>query len=126
MGVNLIGNVSDVDMFNIGYNGTIPNHVVTNNYLSFQYDDSNSHVSRVLTIERFRGFFGPSPNSTAVVQVYTIKRDTMVATLTVQRSSADTSLPTSITQSWNVYAGDVVSSGTAAHIVEAAILHWQT
>ena len=119
MGVNLIGNVSDVDMFNIGYNGTIPNHVVTNNYLSFQYDDSNSHVSRVLTIERFRGFFGPSPNSTAVVQVYTIKRDTMVATLTVQRSSADTSLPTSITQSWNVYAGDVVSSGTAAHIVDS-------
>lgn len=118
MGVNLIGNVSNVDMFNIGYNGTIPNHVVTNNYLSFQYDDSNSHVSRVLTIERFRGFFGPSPNSTAVVQVYTIKRDTMVATLTVQRSSVDASLPTSITQSWNVYAGDVVSSGTAAHIVD--------
>ena len=117
--VNLIGDVSNVDMFNVGYNGTIPNHVVTNNNLSFQYNDSNGHVSRVLTIDRFRGFFGPEPNSTAVVQVYTIHRDTMVATLTVQRSSADTSLPTSITQSWNVYAGDVVSSGTAAHIVDS-------
>ena len=117
MGVNLIGNVADADMFNVGYNGSITNHVVTNNYLSFQYDDSNGHVSRVFTIERYRGFFGPEPNNTAVVQVYKIKRDTMVATLTVEKSSTGNSLPTSITQSWNVYAGDVVSSGTAAHIV---------
>ncbi len=42
----------------------------------------------------------------------------MVATLTVQKSSTGNALPSSITQSWNVYAGDVVSSGTAAHIVD--------
>lgn len=105
MGVDLLGTVSS--MFNIGYNNSITNHVVTNNGLSFQYDNSNGQVTRVLTIGSwFRGYYGPVPNNTAVDQVYTISRSTMTAAFTIQRSSSDSNLPSSITQSWNVYTND--------------------
>lgn len=110
MGVNLLGTVSS--MFNIGHNGSITNHVVTNNGLSFQHDNSNGQVTRVLTIGTwFRGYYGPVPNNTSVDQVYTISRSTMTAALTIQRSSSDSNLSSSITQSWNVYTND------SAHIV---------
>jgi hypothetical protein len=109
MGVNLIGNVSN--MFNAGDNSNILNHVVTDNGFSFQYDNVN--VSRKLSMSAwFRGFYGPLPNNVAVDQVYTISRSTMTATLSIQKVTTGNVLPSSITQTWNVYTDD------SAHIVD--------
>jgi len=93
IGVNLIGSVS-----------TLSN---INNF-TFQYVSGN-FSSQILTIGSwYRGYYGPGSE---VVQVYTISRTTMSATLTINRSTDDTSFPLSISQSWNVYADN------DAHIV---------
>jgi hypothetical protein len=96
IGVNLFGSVSSLSNINS---------------FTFQYVSGN-YKSRVLSIGSwYRGYYGPVSN-TSEVQVYAISRTTMRATLTIQRSSSDATLPSSISQSWDVYAGN------DAHIVD--------
>ena len=86
IGINMINNVANLN--EIVYisqpdTTTIPNHTITNHGWSFQYT-TTTNVSRILTIPCYRGFYGPSQNSG--IQVYTIQRDTMVATLSINNS----------------------------------------
>ena len=105
MGINMINNVANLN--EIVYISqpdtiTIPNHTITNNGFSFQYINDDEE-SRILTIPCYRGFYGASQNSG--IQVYTIQRDTIVATLSIPRTTQDTTFPATISQSFNVYNG---------------------
>jgi hypothetical protein len=105
IGVNMIDNVASLN--EIVYisqpdTTTIPNHTITNNGFSFQYINDDEE-SRILTIPYYRGFYGASQNSG--IQVYTIQRDTIVATLSIPRTTQDTTFPATISQSFNVYNG---------------------
>ena len=94
IGVNMIGNVASLNenvYISQPDTTTIANHTITNHGLSFQYI-TTTNVSRILTIPCYRGFYGPSQNSG--IQVYTIQRDTMVATLTINNSSPNEILNT--------------------------------
>lgn len=103
IGVNMTGEVASLNE-NIYISEddtiTIPNHTITNNGFSFQYINDDEE-SRILTIPYYRGFYGASQNSG--IQVYTIQRDTMVATLSIPRTTEDTTFPATISQSFNVY-----------------------
>jgi len=105
IGVNMISTVTSLNSIAYLSSGTVSssetNHTISNHGLTFQYVDEISN-SRKFTIDRYRGFYGPEPNTVSVDQVYTINRDTMVATLTIARSSSD-EYDETISQSWNVY-----------------------
>jgi hypothetical protein len=79
IGVNMIGSVASLSE-------------IAHGVKTFQY----SNQSRILTIPSYRGYYGAQ----SVDQVYTINRDTMVATLSI--NSSDNTLP-SISQPFNVY-----------------------
>ena len=91
IGVNMIGSVESVSP-------------IEYDVLTFQ----SNNQSRILTIPSYRGYYGAE----SVDQVYTITRDTMVAKLSIARSSTDATLPSTISQSFNVYynAGYTVDS----------------
>jgi hypothetical protein len=103
IGVNMVGNV-DILNENVYISNddttTIANHIISNYGFTFQYINGDN-VSRILTIDRYRGFDGV--NSTNLN--YIIQRDTMVATLNINRSTSNNSFPDTISQSFNVYNG---------------------
>jgi len=103
IGVNMIDSVNglnEIIYISEDDTTTIPNHTISNYGLSFQYIN-NDEVSRVLTIDRYRGFYGASAQSCA--QIYEIQRDVQVATLTIPRTTEDTTYPDTISQSFNIY-----------------------
>jgi hypothetical protein len=105
IGINMINNVAslnEIEYISQPDTITIPNHTITNNGFSFQYINDDEE-SRILTIPCYRGFYGPSQNSG--IQVYTLERDTIVATLSIPRTTQDTTFPATISQSFNVYNG---------------------
>jgi hypothetical protein len=64
--------------------------------LEYQYVNGN-HVSRILTVDRYRGYYGQQNHN----QTYTLVRNELVATFTVSNCE-DT-----VSQTFNVYAGSV-------------------
>jgi hypothetical protein len=103
IGVNMVDDVNGLNenvYIETNDTITIPNHTISNHGWSFQYIN-NGEVSRVLTINRYRGFYGPSTQ--ADVQIYKIVRDVQVATLTIPRTTTNTTYPNTISQSFNVY-----------------------
>ncbi len=111
IGVNMINNVTN--LVEIVYKSsndttTISNHTISSNGLSFQYTNAEQ-ISRILTIDCYRGFNGPTDNQQSYEQIYTIQRGTMVATFTVNRSTSDNTVPSVISQSFNVYYNSPVT-----------------
>ena len=72
------------------------NNPVNINGLQFQYVDGST-VSRVLTVDRYRGFYGVQTND----QIYKIDRDQLTATFSVVSGGV------TISQTFNVFTGDV-------------------
>jgi hypothetical protein len=84
--VNMINNVSDDSLHEIQLDSN------TNSIESFY--ENGDVISRILTLDRYRGFYGQQET----VQVYTIQRDQLTATFRVNSSGNN------ISQSFNVYA----------------------
>lgn len=105
-GVNMIGSsqiLTPLSYIDENDTTSILNHTISDNGLTFQYyldnNDETINFTRKLSLLYYRGYFGPQ----SVEQIYTLARDTMVATLTIDRTTTDTSLPAQTTQSFNVY-----------------------
>jgi hypothetical protein len=105
-GVNMIGSsqiLTPLSYIDENDTTSILNHTISDNGLTFQYyldnNDETINFTRKLSLLYYRGYFGPQ----SVEQIYTLARDTMVATLTIDRTTTDTSLPAQTSQSFNVY-----------------------
>ena len=122
IGVNMINSVTTMNEI-IHISGTdsntIPNHTISNNGLSFQYVNGEE-VSRLLIIDRYRGFFKPTNNIDSLDQIYTLQRSKSVATLSISRATSDTTLPNTISQSFDVFYNNPITinnlSGTVGNI----------
>lgn len=88
--VNMINNVTDDSLDEIQLDAT------DNSIESFQHVNA-SVISRRLTLDRYRGFYGQQET----VQVYTIQRDRLTATFRVNYDG------NTISQSFNVYADTI-------------------
>ena len=111
IGVNMINSVTTMNEI-IHISGTdsntIPNHTISNNGLSFQYVNGEE-VSRLLIIDRYRGFFKPTNNIDSLDQIYTLQRSKSVATLSISRATSDTTLPNTISQSFDVFYNNPIT-----------------
>jgi hypothetical protein len=111
IGVNMTNSVTTMnELIHIsGTNtNTIANHTISNNGLTFQYVNAEE-ASRLLTIYHYRGFFKPSNNIDSLDQIYTLQRTKSVATLSISRSTSDTALPNTISQSFDVFYNNPIT-----------------
>jgi len=111
IGVNMVNTVTTMN--EIVYvsgtdNNTIANHTISNNGLSVQYVNGQE-VSRLLIIDRYRGFFKPTDNIDSLDQIYTLPRSKSIATLSISRATSDTTLPNTISQSFDVFYNNLIT-----------------
>jgi hypothetical protein len=104
IGINMVNNVTELNeiVHVSGINTTtIENHTISNSGLSFQYTNG-AEGSRILSIDRYRGFNSPTNNQSSIDQVYTLQRTKSVATLSISRSVTDATIPSTISKSFDV------------------------